>query len=307
MRLATIESPSGPRTALIDGDRALDLVAASDRHRTDGLNGALSNGLRTLIAAGEPALDALRELATRAADDDDLWLQEQDARYLPPILDPPRIMCLGRNYAEHAREGRAEVPGMPMLFLKPASAMTGHRSPVVIADSTDQVDWEGELGVVIGLGGRAIEEADAMKHIGGYVVANDVTARDWQRRTSQFDSGKMFDTFAPVGPWLVTPDEVGEPDTLAVTTKVNDVVMQKGNTADMVFPIAYLISYLSRAVRLLPGDIILTGTPSGVGYARTPPVFLQNGDVVEVGISGVGTLINPVRSAAEYLRENPDW
>lgn len=211
-----------------------------------------------------------------------------------PLLDPPRIFAIGRNYAEHAREGGAEIPEYPMIFFKPATAIVGDGDAIRIPRSTEKVDWEGELGVVIGTAGKYIRTDQAMNHVAGYVVANDVTARDWQRRTSQFDSGKMFDTFLPLGPAVVTADEVPEPEQLEVTTMVNDVTMQRGTTADMLFPIAALVSYLSQAVRLLPGDLILTGTPPGVGYARTPPVFLHHGDEVAVTIGHLGSLRNPV-------------
>lgn len=305
MRLATIHTTAGPAPALLRENRLLDLAAASARVGPAAAD--LGGGVLGIVAAGQSALDAVQNLADRAASHEELWSTEPDVRFLPPVIHPPRIFCLGRNYVEHAREGKADVPTKPMIFLKPASALTGHREPIVLADSTDQVDWEGELGVVVGTGGREIEQEDALDAIAGYVVANDVTARDWQRRTSQFDSGKMFDTFAPTGPWLVTRDEVADPAALSVITRVNGEVMQEGKTRDMVFTVPYLISYLSHAVRLRPGDIILTGTPAGVGYARTPPIFLKDGDVVEVSISEVGVLTNPVWSAERFRREHPEW
>ncbi len=291
MRLATVRTATAATVCVATERGLLDLGRA-----LDGTPWATAT-LRELLEGGAAALDAVRA-AVAAADGSAVYHAESDVTFLPPVGDPPRIFCIGRNYEEHAKEGKAEVPDFPMIFLKPATSLAGHGQPIEVPASTEKVDWEGEIALVVGIGGRDIPEERALEHVAGYSIANDVTARDWQRRTSQFDQGKMFDTFGPFGPYLVTPDEVGDVTDLHVETRVNGEVMQSGNSGDMVFPVAMLVSYLSQAVRLLPGDVILTGTPSGVGYARTPPVYLVPGDVVEVTVSGLGELRNEVVALA---------
>jgi len=253
--------------------------------------------LREILEGGPSALSEVGR-KVGSPDASAPYLTAGHFEFLPPILDPPRIFCIGRNYEEHAKEGNADVPDFPMIFLKPTTCLVGNGQAIEIPLTTSKVDWEGEIAIIIGTAGRDIPEQRALEHIAGYTIANDVTARDWQRRTTQFDAGKMFDTFGPFGPYLVTADEVPDPADLRVETRVNGEVMQSGNSADMVFSMANLVSYISGAVRLLPGDVILTGTPSGVGYARTPPVFLAPGDVVEVEVSGLGVLRNPVVALA---------
>lgn len=275
------------------GDAVIDLVAALAHV---GADTAPASDMRRLLAAGPQALldaaAAVDAAATAGVG------TVADPVLAAPLLDPPRIFAIGRNYAEHAKEGGAEVGEYPMIFFKPATCIVGDGEPVQIPPTTEKVDWEAELAVVIGTGGKYIAEADALDHVAGYTVSNDVTARDWQRRTSQFDAGKMFDTFLPLGPALVTADEVGDPQQLAISLTVNGETMQDGTTADMVFTVAALVSYVSHGVRLLPGDIILTGTPAGVGYARATPIFLHPGDEMTVHISGVGTLSNPLVAEA---------
>jgi acylpyruvate hydrolase len=284
VRLATVRTAEGTRVCVGTAAGLVDATAAAVGTEWEGLS------LRELIAVGSPALAWLEALAASDAP----VMSEEAVTFLPPVLDPPRVFCIGRNYAEHAKEGKAEVPDFPMIFLKPATSLVGHQQDIEVPGSTEKVDWEGEIAVIIGRGGRDIPEATALEHVAGYAVSNDVTARDWQRRTSQFDGGKMFDTFGPIGPYLVTPDEVADVADMRVETRVNGELMQVGNSGDMIFPMAMLVSYISQAVRLLPGDVILTGTPSGVGYARIPPIYLVPGDVVEVSVSGLGVLRNGV-------------
>ena len=270
-----------PRTGVRVGDEIVDVAGI--------LGDDTLRSMRSLLAAGPAVLASLGEAVTSAPP----GIQVSEVVLLTPIADPPRIFAIGRNYAEHAKEGKADVPDFPMIFFKPATTLIGAGEDIVVPPSTSKVDWEGELAVVIGTAGKRIAQEDALGYVAGYAVSNDVTARDWQRRTTQFDSGKMFDTFCPLGPAIVTSDEV-DPQNLWITTTVNGTVMQKGSTADMIFPVAQLVSYLSEAVQLLPGDIILSGTPAGVGYARETPVFLHPGDVVSVEISGLGTLTSTV-------------
>ncbi len=215
-----------------------------------------------------------------------------DVTLLPPVLRPGKVIALGRNYAAHAAEGGAKVPDFPMLFHKTHTSLTGANSVITIPAGTERVDFEAELAVVIGKTCKNVAEADALDYVAGYTVANDVTARDWQRRTSQFTAGKMVDGFGPLGPALVTPDEVGDVQNLNIQSWHNGVEMQSSNTKMMLFPVAFTIEYISKITTLEVGDVILTGTPEGVGFARTPPVFMQPGDEITIEVENVGRLTN---------------
>ncbi|MGQ9907753.1 MAG: fumarylacetoacetate hydrolase family protein [Candidatus Flexifilum sp.] len=211
----------------------------------------------------------------------------------PPLM-PSKIIGIGLNYADHARETGKEPPAEPLIFAKFPSAIIGHQDVIRWQRSiTDQVDWEGELAVVIGRRARHVREEDAFKYVFGYTCANDVSARDLQfGKDSQWTRAKSLDTFCPIGPYIVTRDEIDDPHALAITTLVNDEVMQQGNTRDLIFSIPQLVAYCSRMFTLEPGDLILTGTPAGVGRARKPPRFLADGDRVTVRIDGIGELSN---------------
>jgi len=217
-----------------------------------------------------------------------------DVRLGCPVSRPSKIICLGKNYAEHAKEGALDVPDKPLLFCKAPSALTGPFDPIVLPGSSGQVDWEVELAVVIGRQGKLIPQSQALNYVAGYSILNDVSAREAQFSDSQWFRGKSFDTFAPMGPALVTPDEVGDIDNLVLTTRVDGELMQDGNTGDLIFQIPTLIEYISQDITLLPGDIISTGTPAGVGIFRNPPVVLRPGNVVECRIDPIGALRNPV-------------
>lgn len=212
---------------------------------------------------------------------------------LAPVPDPGKIICVGLNYRAHALEQGKQPPASPMLFGKFANAVAGPYDDIAIPDGlTTKVDYEAELGVVIGRGGRRISAADAMDHVLGYVAVHDVSARDLQKSDGQWLRAKGFDGFAPMGPCLVTADEIPDPQNLRLSTRLNGRTMQDSTTADMIFTVAELIAFISQGITLAPGDIISTGTPQGVGAHRTPPVFIQPGDVVEVEVEGVGTLRN---------------
>jgi 2,4-didehydro-3-deoxy-L-rhamnonate hydrolase len=211
-----------------------------------------------------------------------------------PVFRPSKIICLGKNYAEHAKEGGFDNPDKPLLFCKAPSALSGPFDPIVLPRSSGQVDWEVELAVIIGKTCRRISRANAMDHIAGFTVMNDVSAREAQFGDAQWFRGKSFDTFAPLGPVLVTPDEIIDINNLQLTTRVDGVLMQDGNTRDLIFDIPFLIEYISKDMTLIPGDIISTGTPSGVGIFRTPPIVLKPGNVVECRIEAIGSIINPV-------------
>lgn len=218
-----------------------------------------------------------------------------DARVLPPLL-PGKILAIGRNYAEHARELGNEAPTEPLVFAVMPSAVIGDGALIEWeADLTAQVDWEGELAVIIGRTARKVSPEDALDYVFGYTIANDVSARDLQQRDKQWTRAKGLDTFCPLGPVVVTADDIPDPQALRIVTKVDGAEKQKGTTADMIFDVRFLIAHLSRAFTLHPGDVILTGTPSGVGKAQNPPQFLGDGSVVSVEIAGIGKLTNRCR------------
>jgi 2-keto-4-pentenoate hydratase/2-oxohepta-3-ene-1,7-dioic acid hydratase in catechol pathway len=211
-----------------------------------------------------------------------------------PIERPGKIVCVGLNYRDHAGEQGAKLPERPMLFAKWQTALIGPGEPIVIPPISDQIDYEGELGVVIGERAKGVPAARALDVVAGYLCVNDVTARDIQRGDRQYSRGKSLDTFCPIGPRLVPAAEVPDPQALRIRTLLNGETMQDATTADMVFGVAELIAFVSEAITLEPGDLIATGTPEGVGFARDPQVFLRPGDEVTVEIEGVGSLTNPV-------------
>lgn len=210
-------------------------------------------------------------------------------RYGPPIARPSKIICVGLNYADHARESGVPLPEEPVLFFKSTSALCGANDAVVIPFDSLKTDWEVELAFVIGKVARRVPEAEALQHVAGYVLHNDYSEREWQlERCGQWVKGKSADTFAPLGPWLVTPDEISDPQDLDLWLKVNGRVLQNSSTRQMAFSVATLLSYISRFMTLLPGDVVSTGTPPGVGLGLKPPCYLKPGDVVELGITGLG-------------------
>jgi 2-keto-4-pentenoate hydratase/2-oxohepta-3-ene-1,7-dioic acid hydratase in catechol pathway len=226
-------------------------------------------------------------------------LQRIDPETLPLVPGKPRlgvpftgiskIIGVGLNYRDHAQETGAAIPSEPVLFMKATTAINGPFDPIILPRGSTQTDWEAELGVVIGKTARYVSERRALEHVAGYVAFHDVSERDFQKnRGGSWDKGKGCDSFAPIGPWLVTRDEIPDPQTLRVWSSVNGELRQNGNTADMIFPVAYLVSYISQFMTLLPGDVICTGTPAGVGMGRQPPQFLKAGDVVRIGVEGLG-------------------
>jgi len=218
-----------------------------------------------------------------------------EVRLLPPVR-PASIVCVGLNYRDHAAESGVDLPAAPLLFAKLPSSVAGPGEDIVIPSITQQVDYEAELGVVIGRAARAVSVSDALAHVLGYTCVNDVSARDLQFADGQWIRGKSLDTFCPIGPWIVTADEIPDPQALGIRCLVNGEALQDSSTSQMVFGVAELISYISQGITLQPGDVIATGTPAGVGFARTPPVFLHPGDTVTVSIDGIGELSNGVRA-----------
>jgi 2,4-didehydro-3-deoxy-L-rhamnonate hydrolase len=214
---------------------------------------------------------------------------------LAPVPAPGKIICIGLNYRDHAAETGKAVPSEPVMFAKYANSLVGDHAVVDIPTIAEDVDWEAELAVVIGRGGRDISQAEALDHVAGYTCANDLSARVLQRRVSQWTRGKAIDGFLPMGPSLVTADELPDPQDLAIGCTVNGEVMQQGTTAEMVFGVAELITEISRTMTLDPGDVIITGTPHGVGIGMDPPRFLHDGDEVVVTIEGIGSLTTTIR------------
>lgn len=224
---------------------------------------------------------------------DDQWLAAPE-KLLPPVPSPEKAFCIGLNYIEHANETGTQIPDQPVVFNKVSSAIVGHGEAICLPKVSDKVDFEGEMVVVIGKAGRHISEADAMDHVFGVTCGNDVSARDWQKGVpqQQWLLGKTFDTFGPIGPCLVTKEEIGDLNNLKIRLLLNEQVMQDSNTKHLIFSIPILIAHISQIVTFKPGDLIFTGTPPGVGAARTPPVFMKPGDLCSVEIENIGTLTN---------------
>jgi len=217
-----------------------------------------------------------------------------EARIARPIHRPSKIICLGKNYAEHAKEGGFENPEKPLIFCKTPNALSGPYDPIIFPKSSGQVDWEVELAVIISKQGKRINKTDAFDYVAGFTVMNDVSGREAQFSDSQWFRGKSFDSFAPTGPFIVTPDEIDDVNNLRLIAFVDGEIMQDGNTRDMIFDIPAIIENVSEDITLIPGDIISTGTPAGVGIFRDPPVVLKPGNVVECYIEKIGTIINKV-------------
>ena len=271
MKLATIRTDHGTRAVRVDGDALVELghddVGALLRAEPDAIARAAS------VTGAQHALDG--------------------ADFAPVVLDPGKIVCVGVNYADHIAEMQREPPEFPTLFAKFTDALVGAHDDIVLPVASEAVDWEVELAVVIGRPIRHVSDAEAATAIAGFTVANDVSMRDWQNRTAQWLQGKTFEHATPVGPWLVTPDEVGgtAPD-LELRCEVDGVERQRSRTSQLVFGPAAIVAYVSTVVTLRPGDLLLTGTPGGVGFAMDPPVFLRPGQVVRTSIEVIGELRN---------------
>ncbi|XP_019646367.1 PREDICTED: fumarylacetoacetate hydrolase domain-containing protein 2-like [Branchiostoma belcheri] len=265
------------------GGGVLDLSAASP---------ALPRDMCSFLAAGQSAMDA----AKSAMDAGQHVLRRDQITLTSPVPNPGKVICVGMNYKDHCLEQNAPIPKEPIFFSKFGNTITGPEDDIIHPDNSDQVDWEVEMTVVIGKQGKDIKEEDVYDHVAGYTVADDVSARDWQmkRNGGQWLLGKTFDSFCPLGPAIVTKDEIPDPHTLGLRCRVNGNTVQDSSTEQLVFQVPTLVAWISRIVTLCPGDVILTGTPPGVGVFRKPPVFLKRGDVVECEIDGIGTIRNKV-------------
>ncbi len=285
MRLVSFEHGKEARVGLWLADGIVDI---------NQVDSSIPADMTSLLEGWAGYRSRLEKLAHEGAFSKEVLISPRDIRLLAPVPRPRKLMAVGLNYRDHAAETGAQLPSSPIFFAKAASAVVGPYDAIVIPRVTDQVDYEAELAVVIGRRGKHIQESSALEYVAGYLAFNDVTARDMQSHDRQWFRGKSCDTFAPMGPSLVTVDEVADPQALRIELRLNGQVMQSSSTSQMVFPVAYLISFISQAMTLEPGDVIATGTPAGVGFVRKPPVFLKPGDVVEVEVEGIGALRNPV-------------
>lgn len=284
MRLISYRSGGETRLGARAGDAVVDLNSVDPNVPTDIV--ALLEGGDAAMAAARAALDAATPEHHAPA----------DIELLPIVPRPPKIICVARNYAEHAAEAKLDVLSEPNLFIRFAQSLIADGAPIQVPRVSNAVDWEAELAVIIGRGGRHVSKADALDHVAGYAIFNDVSIRDWQIKKPpiQFGAGKNFDGSGPFGPDLVTADEIPDPGALAIELTVNGVVKQSSTTASMIFDVPTIIEFVSTFTTLQPGDVIATGTPSGVGNFREPPEFLVAGDTVRITLEGVGVQENPV-------------
>ncbi|KAG6934410.1 fumarylacetoacetate hydrolase domain containing 2A [Chelydra serpentina] len=286
MRLVQFQTGSdGPRIGLEekDGGNVTDLNA---------FDPSLPRKMREFLEEGDAAL----AVARRAQESGQHILPRSQVTLLAPITNPGKVVCVGLNYSDHCREQNMKIPEEPIIFSKFPSSITGPYDEIIHPAESNEVDWEVELAFVVGKKGKHIKESAAMEHVVGFMVAHDVTARDWQlkRNGNQWILGKTFDTFCPLGPAIVTKDSVTDPHKLGIRCKVNGELVQDSNTCQMIFKTQALVAWVSRFVTLFPGDVFLTGTPPGIGAFRKPPVFLKRGDVVQCEIDQLGALRNKV-------------
>lgn len=293
MRLVTFDFSGAWRAGVLISDFVVDAAAAAKAAGIPLEGGSISNRAIIQLAAGEQS--KLENAAQDLAQSQQAGVHRVgDAQLGPPISDPDKIICLGLNYLSHAEEAGFKPPEFPILFAKYRNALTGPSSPILLPAISEQIDYEAELAVVIGRRCKDVPVSDALDHVAGYMAVNDVSARDLQFRAgNQWLSGKSLDTFAPCGPALVV-NEISDPQNLSLSTRVNSETLQHSHTSQMIFSVAETVAYISQLMTLEPGDIIATGTPEGVGFKRNPPVFLREGDVVEVEVEQIGVLKNPV-------------
>ena len=285
MRLVTFDQNGAARLGVCAGDNVVDLSKAAPD---------LPRDLTALIRAGKDAFAAAEHAAKSAPASARAPLA--NVKFLPPVTHPGKIICLGLNYVDHAAEGGHAKPSYPSFFTRVTTSLTGHREPIVRPSCSTQLDYEAELAVVVGRSARHVKEADALAIVAGYSCFNDGSIRDYQRKTGQWTIGKNFDRTGGFGPWMVTPEEVPAGAVgLSIQSRLNGQVMQNANTRDMLFPVAETIALLTECLTLEPGDVIVMGTPAGVGYARKPPVWMKQGDTIEIEIEGIGVLSNPIR------------
>jgi len=317
MRLLSFVSGPAPRVGALVGATVVDVtvayaaaLAAEGHPRAEAVATAiLPPDMRGILRGGDPALEALRRgvrfvegrlegsRAPTGPGSARIAYPLKDVRVLAPVPDPQKIVCIGLNYKDHCEEQGVELPKILMTFPKFGDAVVGPEEPIVIPRGSAQLDWEVELTFVVGRRARYVEPADAFAYIAGYTVGNDVSARDFQFADRQMMRGKACETFAPMGPYLVLADEVPDPHVLKIESRLNGKVMQSSNTDNLVHRIPAIVAWVTKHLTLYPGDCVMTGTPSGVGVFRKPPVFMKPGDVIEMEIEGLGVLRNPVVAA----------
>jgi 2-keto-4-pentenoate hydratase/2-oxohepta-3-ene-1,7-dioic acid hydratase in catechol pathway len=280
MKLATFTHAGSTRIGVVDGDQIVDLSKAAP---------TLPNTMLAFLEAGPEAMET-----ARAALAEGQRIALADVKLEATIARPPKFLAVGLNYADHVAESGMETPEHPTIFNKQSTCVTGPTDPIHVPKASHVLDYEGELGIVIGRRGRHVSRDDAADYIAGYIVVNDATVRDWQFRIPTWTMGKSFDTHGPIGPWIVTSDEIRDPHRLDLRTYVNGELRQESNTKQLIFDCFTLVEHLSTAFTLEPGDIIATGTPGGVGILNKPPQILKAGDVVRIEIEGIGEIENPV-------------
>lgn len=279
MKLASFIVQGRSTYGVVEGDQVIDLESVKPTFGTD-LKQAIANNrlgeLTSVVLANLPRIPLA------------------EVTFLPVIQNPGKVLCIGINYATHVRETGREMPTYPMIFTRFADSQTAHLQPIIRPKASHKLDFEGELAVVIGKAARHVTQADALDYVAGYACYNDGSVRDWQKHTIQFVPGKNFPNTGGFGPWLVTSDEIGDPQDLELTTRLNGEVMQHTSTSDMIFDVRKLIEYCSTFTELAPGDVIVSGTTGGVGAFREPPVWMKPGDEVEIEISRIGILRNSI-------------
>ncbi len=282
MRLVTFTTGDDARAGLAVDDQIINLASS-------GYEDVLS-----FLEAGDAAVVTAEDLVANPRE----VFSRSDVELLAPVPTPQKFICIGLNYLDHAIESGVEVPATPIIFTKYNNAVIGPGQPIELPSVSDQVDYEAEFAFVIGKRGKNIRAEDWEEYVFGYTIVHDVSARDWQMATSQWTIGKTFDTFGPMGPELVSKDEITDPHNLRISLELNGQVLQDSNTSQLIFNIPALVEHLSKVMTLLPGDIVSTGTPPGVGMARKPPIFMKPGDDVAITIEGIGELRNPVVQGA---------
>ena len=306
-QIARFRHAGTDRLGVVHGEHYIDVTRAYAAAQNGAGNGAalaealLPPDALSFFRGGETSLAALREAVAHAeslepakAIDEGVLVPRSATKTLVPIPNPPKIICVARNFGKHAAEAGLQISEIPILFARFAATQVAHGDPIIVPFVSHQVDWEGELAFVVGKGGRHISKDAAMDHVAGYTIFNDVSVRDYQFRVTQYTGGKNFHASGPVGPHITLTDEGLDPHDLRITTTINGEVKQDASTEEFIFDIPTIIEHISEFIELEPGDIIPMGTPAGVGFKRNPPEFLKHGDVIDVAVEGIGVLSNPV-------------
>jgi len=290
---------------ILDEKQIIDLSALHESYSQQGSKKSLPDSIEQLIETSEETIPYIHDLLEFYSNEksDEYLISVSDAEILAPLVKPEKIICVGLNYLDHCKETGLDVPKSPVIFFKNVNAIIGEGDSIEIPNNSNQVDYEAELAIVIGKEGKCIPKEEAYHFIFGYTIMNDVSARDQQFSDGQWARGKSADTFAPIGPSIVTKNEIKDPHHLDISLNLNNTVMQNSNTENLIFNIPYLISYLSQSITLKPGDIIATGTPPGVGMGRKPGIWLKDNDEITITIEGIGTLRNSVKKHEFMIKD----